>query len=125
MGRDAVLSILVERGERVPPSFISNDLIWCGKAYRGKETEMHEKCFRCGKRLPDSFTVTIGGPPGLIADDLAWHYVNAAPHAASGGTMVPVCNICDPPPVFISRAQYEALMVENAELKKRLDQLTR
>src|SRR5258706_1043523 len=62
---------------------------------------MSEKCFRCGKLLPESYTMTIGGPQGSTADDIGWHWINAAPHAASGGIMVPVCNKCDPPPVFI------------------------
>ncbi|SRR6266481_3548503 len=78
---------------------------------------MSEKCFRCGKLLPESYTMTIGGPQGSTADVIGWHWINAAPHAASGGTMVPVCNKCDPPPVFIPRAQHEALMMAAKALK--------
>src|SRR5258706_891349 len=85
---------------------------------------MSEKCFRCGKLLPESYTMTMGDPQGSPADDIGWHWINAAPHAASGGTMVPVCNKCDPPPVFIPRAQHEALMAAVEALADIIDRGT-
>ena len=82
---------------------------------------MSEKCARCGKSLPNTWTMTIGGPPGSKADDIGWHWINAAPHAAANfgpPNMVAVCNKCDPPPVFIPRARYEALMGANERLRE-------
>ncbi len=85
---------------------------------------MSEKCFRCGKFLPDRFTMTIGGPPGSKHNDLGWHWVNPAPHAtatAASSPMVPVCNECDPTPILIPRAQHEALMAAAKALETEHD----
>ncbi len=59
---------------------------------------MSAACYRCGKFLPSSFTLKIGGGPDEQADD-AWHMTNPAPNAAAGldqNVMVPVCNKCEP-----------------------------
>lgn len=45
-------------------------------------------CYRCRGVLPTCF---------LLGDkESEWRYTNAAPNAASGGTMVPVHVKCDP-----------------------------
>ena len=51
-------------------------------------------CYSCKRALPDVILFRVGEP---LPDD-AWHMINVAPDAASGGSMVPVCNKCDPGP---------------------------
>jgi hypothetical protein len=47
------------------------------------------RCHKCQKAL--SSIVSSNDHPSKW-----WRYVNAAPDAASGGTMVPMCNDCAP-----------------------------
>ncbi len=44
-----------------------------------------KRCFKCGEALDED---------GPINHPDAWLMVNAAPHAASGGTMVPMHHRC-------------------------------
>ena len=66
---------------------------------------MIEQCHRCGKYLPNQATI----PPGL-----GWHWITV-PHGPSDGTMIAVCDKCDPPPVLVPPAEYKALKTAATE----------
>lgn len=58
---------------------------------------MSQVCYKCQRSLPNSWIIKAGEP---MADN-AWHMKNVAPHAASGGLMMPVCKKCDPGPLMV------------------------
>lgn len=52
-------------------------------------------CYKCGQYVADGGTIRLGGTgPSGLEDIAIW--VNVAPHAASGGTMMPFHPRCAP-----------------------------
>jgi len=52
----------------------------------------YQNCYKCHRPLPDC----IAWATHLPVPDDSWHMTKEASHAASGGTMKPVCNKCEP-----------------------------
>lgn len=73
----------------------------------GSET----KCYHCHKLLSSS-------SPHHAMMASGWHMRNIAPNAASGGTMVAVCDECDPLPIFPDAIDAANLSVKFAALQR-------
>ena len=63
----------------------------------GRIHNMSGTCYKCQRYLPAQWTIKRGEPP----PDNSWHMRNVAPHAASGGVMMPFCYKCDPSPLMV------------------------
>lgn len=62
---------------------------------------MSAVCYKCQRYLPDTWAIKANGE----VPDNSWHMKNVAPHAASGGVMMPVCHGCDPSPLMVVSTQ--------------------